>query len=337
MNVLRCSAALILCWCTLTSAGTFEGLEPGVSRKADANRALGPPIREVAAGVRYDYDPAAYDARRISVEYSPETGTIASIDLYLAQQYSRSDYRSWFELGEPTVTSFDDSGNRVEAYVVAGISLHFDGPGENDPVRFFRHYDMLAAQAAQPRSTGPRPSGSPPYPGRETTRTTEQKTFSAEQFVAMAERAESDKDWPALKAIVDDGLRKFPDQASLWHLRGSFFYNDGGGAPPEIRRDQLLRSTLRAYLLVPNYDHTIDLAYTYNRVLDDCSSANYYFEQIEEEATNKRPSLLYVMGTCYERNGDIETAIRFYRQYLRREPDTQQADKVRDRLYVLDR
>ena len=331
------STLLVVFSWAVVEAGTFEGLEPGASRKADVDRTLGAPIREVSPSVRYDYNPAAYDARRISVEYSRRTGVIASIDLYLAQQYSRADYRSWFELDEPTVTSYDDSGNRVESYAVAGISLHFDGPGENDPVRFFRHFDLLAAPAAQPRRAASGSGGVPTYPRGESVAAADSGTWSAEQYVARAEQAESDRNWPALKAIVDEGLRIYPDQACLWNLRGTFFFADGGGAPPEIRRDEILRSALRAYHLVPDYDHTVDLAWAYHRVLDDCSSANYYFEQIAAGEIAKHPRLIYVMGTCYERNGDIETAIRFYRRYLAEEPDTPQAEKVRDRLYVLDR
>ncbi len=326
---------VVIAWSAL-EAGTFEGLEPGVSRKADADRALGPPIREVAAGVRYDHNPAAYDARRISVEYSPQSGVITSIDLYLAQQYSKPDYQSWFELGEPTVTSFDDGGNLVEDYAVAGISLHFDGPGENDPVRFFRHFDPLAAPAAQLRGGASGSSGPPTYSRGESVRTADSGTWSADQYAARAEQAENDKDWPKLRSIVEEGLRIYPDEACLWNLRGTFFFADGGGAPPEVRRDEPLRSALRAYHLVPDYDHTVDLAWAYFRVLDDCSSANYYFEQIAGEEIAKHPRLIYVMGTCYERNGDTELAIRYYRQYLQREPNSPQAEKVRDRLYVLD-
>ena len=54
--------------CHLVGAGTFEGLEPGRSSRADADRVLGTPIREIVAGVRYDYDPSKYGARRISIK-----------------------------------------------------------------------------------------------------------------------------------------------------------------------------------------------------------------------------------------------------------------------------
>jgi tetratricopeptide (TPR) repeat protein len=336
--ITRTVATLVMVFSlSVLEAGTFAGLEPGVSRKADADRALGQPIREVTAGLRYDYKATAYDARRISVEFSPETGVISSIDLYLAQQYSQSDYRSWFELGEPTATSFDDAGNRVESYAAAGISLHFDGPGNDDLVRFFRHFSPLPVRTSLDQRTAPTLKQPPPPPNRERGRTTDRNTWSAEQFVAVAEQAERDDDWAGLGAIVEEGLRIYPDQACLWNLRGSFFYNGGGDAPLEIRRDELLRSALRAYQLVPDYDHTVDLAWAYYKVFDDCTSANYYLEQIEEEATSKHASLIYLMGTCYERNGKIEAAIRYYQRYLQREPDTPQAAKVRDRLYVLDR
>lgn len=335
MNALRFAVMFMFAWCTLASAGTFAGLEPGASRKADVDRVLGPPIREVAAGVRYDYDPAAYDARRISVEYSATTGTVTAIDLYLAQQYPGSDYREWFELGEPAVTAFDDGGNRVEYYPSAGISLHFDGPGETDPVRFFRHYDLLAA--GTPRPAGNRPLTTAATPSEADTRTAPKVVMPEEQYVTMAEDAERSEDWQALKRIVDEGLRFYPDSACLWNMRGSFFFHDGGGVPPEVRADQTLRSTLRAYDLVEDMDHTMDLAWAYYSVRDDCSSANFYFEKYAEEFSRKQPLVFYYMGTCYERTGDVDSAIRYYHRYLERQPGSPQADEVRDRLYVLER
>jgi tetratricopeptide (TPR) repeat protein len=335
MDALRIAAVLTLLWCTLAPAGTFDGLEPGVSRKTDVDRVLGPPIREVAAAVRYDYDPAAYDARRISVEYSATTGAVTAIDLYLAQQYSRSDYQDWFELGEPAVTTYDDSGNRVEIYPAAGISLHFDGPAETDPVRFFRHSDLGAA--GTPRPPGGSPASDTVSPPPIDNRTAPRMTMSEERYIAMAEDAEQSEDWPTLKQVVDEGLRRYPDSACLWNLRGSFFFHDGGGAPPEVRADQTVRSTLRAYDLDPDMDHTTDLAWTYYSVLDDCSSANFYFEKYAEEFSRRRPLVFYYMGTCYERMGNLDAAIRLYNRYLEREPDSPQADKVRNRLYVLGR
>jgi tetratricopeptide (TPR) repeat protein len=325
MRILICALVIQLSWCTMQHAGTFEGLEPGVSTRADVDRVLGSPIREVAASVRYDYDPVSYDARRISVEFSRTDGRVAGIDLYLKQQYSRGDYQQWFELGEPAVTTFDDSGNRVESYPNAGISLHFDGPSEADPVRFFRHYHLLELAFAEAAVSDGRQRESPPMQRDEA------------YYLARAEDAEKRKDWPMLKSVVDEGLSRYPDSACLWNMRGAFFFHDGGGVPPEVRADQTLRSTLRAYDLVEDMDHTMDLAWTYYSMLDDCSSANYYFEKYAEEFSRKHPLVFYYMGTCYERMGDLDAAIRLYRQYLQKQPDSPQADKVRDRMYVLSR
>ena len=168
MNVLKCSAVLILCWCTLTSAGTFEGLEPGVSRKTDADRVLGPPIREIVAGVRYDYDPSKYGASRISIQFDPQTETIVKIDLHLETDYAKSDYREWFELGEPSSTRTDDDGNLVENYLPQAISLHYSGPDDSFQVGYFCHFDPgSSSQVAPVQSSGSTAVGN--LPGAQTT------------------------------------------------------------------------------------------------------------------------------------------------------------------------
>lgn len=337
MKKSRITLVLSLGWCVLASAGTFEGIEPGVSTRADVDGVLGPPVREVAANIRYDYEPGAYDARRISVEFSPSSGRVAAIDLYLKQQHSRADYQEWFELGRPAETSYDDGGNRMELYPAAGISLHFDGPTEGDPVRFFRHYDPFATSEGGGETTDRFRGDTPPARKDGPPRTTDRSRWDEAQFLGWAEQAEENKDWPELKRTVDEGLARYPENAYLWNLRGSYFYHDGGDVPPEVRADQALRSALRAYHLVPDEDHTIDLGTVYYRVFDDCASANYYFEQHDESFAAKNARLLYVMGTCYERMGDLDRAVQYYHRYLRREPDTPQAEKVRDRLYVLER
>jgi len=136
-------------------AGTFEGLEPGASTKSDADRVLGPPVREIVAGVRYDYDPSKYGARRISIQFDPQTETIVKIDLRLETDYAKSDYREWFELGEPSSTRTDDDGNLVESYLPQAISLHYSGPDDSFQVAYFRHFDPGSrSQVAQAQSSG---------------------------------------------------------------------------------------------------------------------------------------------------------------------------------------
>jgi hypothetical protein len=139
----------------VADAGTFEGLEPGGSTKADADRVLGPPIREIVAGARYDYSPAKYGARRISIQFDRQSQKIVKIDLHLDKNYAKSDFREWFEFGEPSSTRTDDDGNLVESYLPQSISLHYSGPDDSFPVAYFRHFDPgSSAEAARPQASG---------------------------------------------------------------------------------------------------------------------------------------------------------------------------------------
>ena len=146
---------LVIFSLSILEAGTFEGPEPGVSRKIDADRVLGPPVREIVAGVRYDNDPSKYGARRISIQFDPQNQTIVKIDLRLETDYAKSDYREWFELGEPSSTRTDDDGNLVESYLPQAISLHYSGPDDSYQVAYFRHFDPgSGSQVASVQSSG---------------------------------------------------------------------------------------------------------------------------------------------------------------------------------------
>ncbi|MFC2144080.1 tetratricopeptide repeat protein [Acidobacteriota bacterium] len=160
-------------------AGTFEGLEPGVSIKADADRVLGPPVREIVAGVRYDYDPSKYGARRISIQFDGQTQKIVKIDLHLDTHYAKSDYREWFEFGEPSSTRTDDDGNLVESYLPQAISLHYTGPDDGFQVAFFRHFDP----GSGPQVTPTQPSG----PTVDNLRSSQTKTFLGASFATNHE------------------------------------------------------------------------------------------------------------------------------------------------------
>jgi tetratricopeptide (TPR) repeat protein len=132
---------LFLLWCGLAGAGTFNGLEPGVSKKADADRVLGKPIREVIKGVRYDYDAKAIKARRLSITYQPKTAVIETINIYPKETVSKDKFRKWLALKEPQKKEIDRDGNFIEYYLSSGVALHFDGPDDSGPVKYFSHID----------------------------------------------------------------------------------------------------------------------------------------------------------------------------------------------------
>jgi tetratricopeptide (TPR) repeat protein len=143
--------ALAVCLCLVAFAGEFAGLKPGMSKKADADRVLGQPIREVVPGERYDYNPAKHDARRISIKFQRNTLVIESIDLYFKENYPKRQYQEWFKLGSPTRTSIDANGNLVEYYSPSGLALHYTGPDPQSTVEFFSHFDQQAhAQESSP-------------------------------------------------------------------------------------------------------------------------------------------------------------------------------------------
>jgi tetratricopeptide (TPR) repeat protein len=141
--------------------GEFEGLQPGVSRKADADRVLGAPIRELIPGEQYDYDPSKHDSRRISIRYYRDTQVVQTIDLYLAAVYPKETYKGWFNLGTPTKTESDANGRFVEYYAPEGLALHYTGPDVNSGVEFFSHYDLRMPAQTPPTQAAriePRPA-----------------------------------------------------------------------------------------------------------------------------------------------------------------------------------
>ena len=164
------SCAAVMFAVAVAAAGEFEGLTPGVSRKADADRVLGSPVREVVPGTRFDYDPAKHDARRISITFHGGDQVIDSIDLYFKTSYPKSQYQQWFKLEAPARTAFDGDGNLIEYYSPAGLALHFSGPDDQWPVAFFSHVDQHAPVAeahpavasAAPPATTPAPTAAPP-------------------------------------------------------------------------------------------------------------------------------------------------------------------------------
>jgi len=140
MKRILCLICLGLFFSSFAFGGTWKGLNPGVSKKTDVDRVLGSPIKEVIKGERYDYNPNSQDRSRISIKFSKNTQIIESIDIYLKTQYDKSQYREWFELGEPAKKEMDANGNLVEYYLPQKVSLHYTGANASNPVEFFSHF-----------------------------------------------------------------------------------------------------------------------------------------------------------------------------------------------------
>ncbi|MBN1546874.1 MAG: tetratricopeptide repeat protein [Syntrophaceae bacterium] len=143
----------LVIFATPVQAGTYLGLTPGQSTKADADRVLGPPILEVEKAIQYDYEPKNHDAKRISVIYEKETRIIKTIFLYFLKSYNKKDLAAWFSLGQP-VRVRTEKGRRAEYY--NGIALYFSGVDDSSPVEYFSHFDL---PPPVPSPASPTPEG----------------------------------------------------------------------------------------------------------------------------------------------------------------------------------
>ena len=157
---------LILFWSSLAVAGTFMDLQPGVSKKADADRVLGKPIREVIKGVRYDYDAKKIKARRLSITCQPKTGVIETINIYPKETVGKATFRKWLKLKEPEENDIDADGNLIEYYLSSGVALHFDGPDDSGLVKYFSHIDTALIPGKSKFDKKVPPAGQPADKGR---------------------------------------------------------------------------------------------------------------------------------------------------------------------------
>lgn len=120
-------------------AGKFAGIEPGRSTKEEVEAALGAPLATVSGGERYDYDGKRYQAKVISIRYSPEDFVVENIDIYPIPETFKTEYQYWFALAAPTSTEEDETGNLVEYYFPQAVILHYQGPTDVEPVEYFSH------------------------------------------------------------------------------------------------------------------------------------------------------------------------------------------------------
>jgi len=131
---------------TLSFSGIYMGLEPGLSKKSDADRMLGKPIKEIVKGERYEYDPKGMEARQLAVKFNKATQVIDGIDIIPQRSITKAKYQKWLGLKNPTVTKKYSNGNLVEYYVEEGIALLYSGPHDSYPVACFTHFNPLLLQ-----------------------------------------------------------------------------------------------------------------------------------------------------------------------------------------------
>ena len=287
------------------SAGTFRGLEPGVSTKSDVDAKLGKPIKAAVKGDRYEYDPGEPDTSRISMTFSGENQVIETIDIYSKEPYLKSHYKEWFQLGNPDRSAHDPLGNLVESYASAGIMLHFSGPSDASPVVCFSHYDTDAG-----------------------TRGAKAEDVRVDEINKAIKAADFDR----AKRLLEEAFQAFPDSPALWVTR-AWYYLKANTEPAEIRPAEIQKSMERAYRMEPSGKHAADLGWVYVEVFKDCARALPYFEEaVQKGHAEKDPALHYWIGRCYEETGQHGRAGACYGRFLEAAPNHEYARDAEDRL-----
>lgn len=294
----------------------FEGLQPGISTKKEADRVLGRPIRVIREGIRYDYDPTKYDARRISIKFKKNTQIIETIDLYMKEKYRKSQYKEWFDLKKRVNTEIDNQGNLVEYYHPAVIALHYEGADNSLPVAYFSHFDPGLIPKTPTRYDRPPVKKNQVYYEKE------------------ADIAHKKKNCIQLKQILDEGLRFYPKSAVLWRKRMMYYFPLECESDP-IQKREAKRSAIKAYELNPTASHAVNLGWLYQREGDCLAALHYYQSGIKYAA--KHPDLYFFIAKCYEVTGDQDRAKSYYHTFLMAAPKHKHAPEAVENLRILER
>ena len=290
-------------------AGTYLELEPGVSKKADVDKVLGSPVKEIEKDIRYDYAPQP-DTRRISITFDKNTRVIQAIEIYSQEAYSKNQYREWFQLGEPDKTIRDKKGNLVEVYNAAGIMLHFGGTAVSSPIEYFSHF----------------------APSPQDVKGSSVKGSEERSYLEASDKAMKARDWPAAKRLIEEGLRKYPGSADLWHSRALYYFRTPS-EPGEIKPREAHLSMERAYQLDPSGKHAAELGWIYRELQRDCRKALPYFEEgVRKGHASKDPTLYYWTGRCSEETGQYDKARTYYDRFLEAAPNHEYSRDARERL-----
>ncbi len=311
-------AAVLLSVPHISIAETFMTLQPGRSTRSDAEKKLGAPIREVVAGVQYDYEPRL-EARRLSITFHRKTGVIRAIDVYSRDPYLKDEYREWLQLGSPAETRRDDRGYLVEMYPQNGVALHFSGRSDNAAVEYIRHYDP-APPAAETPTKKPVKKRRVKKPKKQVAQTRPpkppQQLENAADYDREANIAINAKDWHKAKRLIAEGLRRYPDSADLWHTRASYYFKTKMD-PREVRSREAIQAMYRAYKLNPTAEHSAEMGWLHLEFHNDCTLALSYFREAEKKGyAGEQPALFYWMGACYEKIGMYTSSKTYYKRFL---------------------
>ena len=154
-------------------------------------------------------------------------------------------------------------------------------------------------------------------------------------YLRKADKAIENKDWTEAKRLIDEGLRKYPNSANLWHTRATYYFKSTN-EPGEVRAREAEQSIFRAYNLDPSGKHAAEVGWLNLQFHKNCLLSISYFEEAERKGyAGEMPSLLFWMGSCYEKTGMHSSARTYYRRFLDTAPGHEkqaEAQAALDRL-----
>jgi tetratricopeptide (TPR) repeat protein len=320
----------------------YKGLKPGVSTKADADRVLGAPIREITKGVRYDYPVADEDALRVSISFAPGSLVIKTIDLYQADLYDKAQYRKWFNLEDPAKSETDAQGRLVEYYPAQGIALHFLGEDPSSPVEYFSHFDPRRLGGGASAGGGGGGEGAAPAPQAVAVAPEAWLSFiegellkeaegSALYYVILTQKAAANHDCPAWKALIDKSLEEYPETAEFWRLK--FNYLRSCNQPPyKDVEDEIGEAAEKAFDLDPSPQNAFNLGWLCHVLGRNYGNALVWYTLANRDATFKDPNVFLYMAQCHDQLGRHGEAASYYERFLKTVPDHPQAGEAQKRL-----
>ncbi|MBN2345667.1 MAG: hypothetical protein JXO51_04690 [Candidatus Aminicenantes bacterium] len=324
------------------AAAEYRGLQPGVSTKADADRILGAPVKEVARGARYNYPVKGEDALRVSIAFSPGSLVIEAIDLYPVDLFEKSQYQKWFGLEKPDKSEKDGRGRRVEHYLPQGIALHFLGAEASSPVEYFSHFDPQTLgegggghEAAKEAPALTSPQGSV----EDWVALFEKELFDEEEgsvlfFAMQGLRAAEKKDCRAWRGIIDQSLEKHPETAEFWRMK--FNCLRACNRPPyESIKDELEEAAGEAFARDPSPWNLFNLGWVSQVLGKNYVNALVWYALAEKDPTFNDPALFLHMAQCHDQLKRTEDAVAGYERFLKAAPAHPQAGEARRRLEAL--
>ena len=156
---------MVLAWAVPALGATYEGLTPGISTRAEADKTLGTPLQILSGGRTLAYESTGHDLKALSVRLREDKQTISVIKLTFLKPYAAAMVRKWFSLKEPDKTETDLLGRRTETYTSKGIMLHFTGASPDEPVAGLSHIETPDEGKSHMTATKPAPKHVPAYLG----------------------------------------------------------------------------------------------------------------------------------------------------------------------------